>query len=281
MVAKEVEKYYQAEARRSTVKGRARVAPTAKRGQQATTAKRGVKGFSSQRLENNYEITGNGKVVKLPQQLSFTQQLRAGVQELLNQWDITHIATVRPRKTKITTINAEHKCDKALVESQGAIQELFWAIEGDYDMQSNHMHLLFKANEDMPVQKLAKLLGYNPVEVPYLERIIDKESAIIYCSKQIGKSDLIRGYSFSTVDTAADNIYGQWDASQERKKTQIKYDKSKKRIEDIEAFRDRLEEIKRIDSMQPKQIPHPNESKHRLQRILSSIMYGWKSNTVA
>lgn len=122
----------------------------------------------------------------------------------LEPYDFNIIATYRPKKTKVTDVNAEKLFFMGLWNLP-SINRLFYSIERDRYGKSNHAHILIDG--DVTKQEFAHAIRRNAKhELPYFENIIDKTASIVYVNKHQSKGDLIQGYGIITQADVDKNI---------------------------------------------------------------------------
>ena len=111
--------------------------------------------------------------------------------------------TYRPLKTKITGFNAGRLFDNVVYKIKN-ITELFWVVEGDWNGESNHCHILINSG-GIDKQTLADAMSRGSKELLYYEPIKNKKDAIGYCSKYL-KGKHIREFDYINRQQLIDDI---------------------------------------------------------------------------
>ena len=146
--------------------------------------------MTEQQFNQLYEVLPNGKVRRKP--LNFTERFVKDLKQWLLTKTFDYMVTYRPKKTKVTGFNAPQLFEQTLISLPEAT-DLLWSLEGDWNGNSNHCHLLIGGK--LTKKELAKAMKRSQVELPYFEKIKSKEDAIGYVTKY-GKTDAIRAFNY-------------------------------------------------------------------------------------
>ncbi len=193
-----------------------------------------------------YKMQPNGMVKKKSTYYNFSQKFYYNLIRWLNIYtDFNTFATYRPKMTKITGFNAPELFEDVLIQLKN-IKELFWVIEGDWNGNSNHCHLLINC-KGIDKTNLAEAMNRGSKEILYWQPIKNKKDAVNYCTKYIkGKS--IRAYEYLIRD---------------------------KQIETLEN-----EKMLNTYSHSFTKDFHPNKEYFRKQQVTNELFYGSFSNRV-
>lgn len=146
--------------------------------------------MTEQQFNQLYEVLPNGMVRRKP--LNFTERFVSDLKKWLLTKTFDYMVTFRPKKTKVDGYNAPKLFDNAILNLP-QVTDLHWSLEGDWNGNSNHCHLLIGGK--LTKKELAKAMKRSQVELPYFEKIKSKEDAIGYVTKY-GKTDAIRAFNY-------------------------------------------------------------------------------------
>lgn len=156
--------------------------------------------MTKQQFENLYEVLPNGKVRK--KALNFSDKFVRDLKHWLLTKPFDYMVTYRPKATKVTGYNAPKLFDNALLRLPN-VTDMLWSLEGDWNGNSNHCHLLLGGN--LTKSELAQALNREEVELPYFEKIKSKEDAIGYVAKY-AKTDAVRAFNYLNKDQLFEDI---------------------------------------------------------------------------
>lgn len=156
--------------------------------------------MTEQQFKERYEVLPNGKVRKKP--LNFTEKLVSDIKRWLKIKTFDYMVTYRPKKTKVTGYNAPKLFDNTLMRLPN-VTDMLWSLEGDWNGNSNHCHLLIGGK--LTKKELAIAMKRSQVELPYFEKIKSKEDAIRYVTKY-AKTDAIRAFNYLNKEQLFDEI---------------------------------------------------------------------------
>ena len=108
---------------------------------------------------------------------------------LRDDYNFNYAITYRPKKSKVHKGNA-YSFFKKLMVNCDVIKTLIYTVESDWSGYSNHVHMALES-EHISREGLAKAMKRNVVELPYFNKLKDKEGYIKYINKNIGLGDLM------------------------------------------------------------------------------------------